>query len=101
MLIATLFDAVFTALTLPRPLRTARTTNDYLLDMQILDAAITCKEQNISPRGPHVWKIDALVRRFTLDQLVHLYRRAEMHWIHSNPLCQNYPRSAKVQILTR
>jgi len=101
MLIATIFDAVFTVLTLPRPLRTARSTADYLKDMQILDAAITCKEQNIRPHGPHIWKIDALTRRFDHAQLLTLYRRAEAHWIQSNPLCQNYPRSQTVQILNR
>ena len=101
MLIATLFDAVFTALTLPKPLRKVQTTANYLIDMQILDAAITCKEQNIPARGVHVWKIDALTNRFDHAQLLHLYRRAEAHWIKSNPLSQNYPRSAVVQILNR
>ena len=101
MLIATIFNAVLTALTLPRPLRVVKTTADYLLDMQILDAAITCKEQNISARGPYIWKIDALTNRFDHAQLLTLYRRAEAHWIQSNPLCQNYPRSARVQILNR
>jgi len=101
MLIATIFDAVFTVLTTPKPMRTARKTSDYLKDMEILDAALTCKEHNIRPHGPHLWRVDALTKRFTADQLLHLYRRAESHWVHSNPLCHNYPRSSKVQILTR
>jgi len=101
MIIATIFDAVFTALTMPKSLRTVRTTACYLLDMQILDAALTCKEQNISPHGKHTFKVDALIRRFDQEQLLTLYRRAELHWIKSNPLCHNFPRSAQVQILNR
>ena len=101
MIIATIYEAVFMVLQTPKPLRILKKTQDYLLDMQILDAAITCKEQNINARGPNVWRIEALTNRFTLEQLVTLYRRAEAHWIQSNPLSQNYPRSAKVQILNR